>query len=251
MNILEAKSKARIIAGIAAFFVIATLGFSFEPLVSLVERTKNMPAETTAYLTLAPSLKPKGDFFEGIMRTIPPTHDWTANIDLLNKLKGLVFDSNILTATVQDNSVAISSASKPGPIIANIRRFLSKLTPFEVKTVLPDQTSMTEIVIDPGLVKVATDNETNPSVWTFAQTNPQLVISKNSLNTNILINYPQIVDNLGYEYPTNCSVSSSGIKTVSLNTARQTLFLALFKGLSAYLRHYSCFQSFSTFTHHS
>jgi hypothetical protein len=246
MNIFGSKKEAWVMAGLAAFFVLVTLGFTLEPLISVILRSRSLPSETKEYLIVAPALQPKGDFFDGIMKNVPPSHGWAGNVDLLTKVKGLVFGLNITAATVQNNSVAIEAANDPTQVVTDIRRFLSKLTPFEIQTVMPDQTTMTETVIDPSLIAITTDLAIKPTVWTFTQTNPQLVIKKNGSNSSILINYPQVVDTHGFESPTGCSVSGNGIKTVTYNFERQTLLSAVFNGFSAYFRDYSCFQSFST-----
>ena len=249
MNIFGSKKEAWVMAGVAAFFVLVTLGFTVEPLVSVILRSRVMPSETREYLTVAPAIQPKGDFLDAITKTIPPTHDWAGNVELLNKVKDLVFGLNITSATVQNNSVAIEAADAPEGVVTNIRRFLSKLTPFEVETVMPDQTSMTELVIDPGLIQVETDFAMKPTVWTFTQTNPQFVIRKNGLNSSIFINYPQVVDSHGFETPVGCAVAANGIKTITYDSTRETLLSAIFKSFLAYFKHYSCFQSFSTFDH--
>ena len=249
MNLFGSKKEALITAVVAAFFVLVTLVFSFEPLVTVVLSTRTMPTATTASMTIAPALHPQADFFDALMATVPPTHGWAGNVDLLNKIKDLVLSQNIISATTQTNSAILEDAIAPKQLISDIRRFLSKLTPFEIKTILPDQTSMIETVIDPGLIEVKTDNADKPTVWTFTQTNPQLVIRKNGLNSLININYPQVVNSHGFETITGCSVGTTGIKTVTFDITRKPLISSLYSSFSAYLKHYSCFQSFSTFVH--
>jgi hypothetical protein len=183
------------------------------------------------------------------MATVPPTHGWAGNVALLNKIKDLVLSQKILSATTQTNSAVLEDSIAPGLLVSDIRRFLSKLTPFEIKTIMPDQTSMIETVIDPSLIEVKTDDAEKPSTWTFTQTNPQLVIRKNGLNSSIYINYPQVVNSHGFETITDCSVGVNGIKTVSFDITRKPLVSSLYSSFSAYFKRYSCFQSFSTFVH--
>jgi len=249
MNLFGSKKEALVTAVIAAFFVLVALVFTFEPLVTVVLSTRVMPTATTASMTVASSRQPKADFFDALMAIVPRTQGWADNVSLLNKIKDLVLSQKILSATIQTNSAVLEDLIAPEQLISDIRRFLSKLTPFEIKTILPDQSSMIETVIDPGLVEVKTDHSANPTVWTFTQTNPPLVIRKNGSNSTISINYPQDVNNHGFESLTSCSVGSTGIKTVTFNTRRESLIKGLYSSFLAYFKHYSCFQSFSTLIH--
>jgi len=247
MNLFANKKEAWIMAGVAAFFVLVALAFTFEPLVTIILSTRTMPSETKDYLTPALAGNLKADFFDGVMSTVPPTHAWAENAAFLNKIKSLVLGLNITSATVQTNSVVIDAANDPDQVTNDIRRFLSKLTPFEIKTILPDQTSMIETVIDPGMIEIKTNDAKNATIWTFTQTNPQLVVKKSGLNSIIYINYPQAVDSHGFESPSGCYVAGNGIKTVTFEPMRRTLISSILSSFSAYFRHYSCFQSFSTF----
>ena len=249
MNLFGSKKEAWVTAVVAAFFVLAVLVFTFEPLVTVVLSTKSLPNETTDSMTVAPALHPKADFFGALMASVPPTHGWVNNVALMNKIKDLVLSEKIVSATMQTNSASLVAAKEPKQLISDIRRFLSKLTPFEIKTILPDQTSMIETVIDPSLITVKTDNVQNPRIWTFTQTNPQLVIRKNGSSSTIYINYPQVVNSRGYSSVSGCSVGATGIKTVTLNVTQKSLISSIYSSFSAYFKHYSCFQSFSTFVH--
>jgi hypothetical protein len=249
MNLFGSKKEAWVMAVAAAFFVLVALVFTFEPLVTVVLSTRTMPSMTTASMTVAPALHPKADFFDALMATVPPSHGWAGNVALLNKIKDLVLSQKILSASTQTNSAVLDDAIQPERLVTDLRRFLSKLTPFEIKTILPDQTGMIERVIDPSLIEVKTDSSQKPSVWTFTQTNPQLVIRKNGSNSSIYINYPQVVNSHGFGSIIDCAVGTTGIKTVTFDTMRKPLLSSLYSSFSAYFKHYSCFQSFSTFVH--
>jgi hypothetical protein len=177
---------------------------------------------------------------------VPQTHAWAGNTALLNKIKDLVFGFNITAVSIQTNSVVLEAALEPKLAIEDIRIFLSKLTPFEVKTMLPDDTYMIERVIDPQLINVASSSDKNLPGWVFTQTSPQLFIKNNGSTSAIYINFPQAVDAHGFETPTKCSFGNDGIRTVVYDPQRHGLVLAFFNGFLAYLRDYSCFQSFST-----
>jgi len=249
MNLFGSKKEAWVMAGVAAFFVLVTVIFTFEPLVSVILSTRTMPAATAASMTVAPALHPKADFFDALMATVPPSHGWAGNVALLNKIKNLVLSQKIISASTQTNSAVLEDSIAPEQLVSDIRRFLSKLTPFEIKTILPDQTSMIETVIDPGLIETKTDNAKNPTLWTFTQTNPQLVIKKSGSNSLIFINYPQVVNSHGFESIIGCAVGTTGIKTVTFDIMRKPLISSMYSSFSAYFKHYSCFQSFSTFDH--
>lgn len=249
MNLFGSKKEAWVMAGVAAFFVLVTFIFTFEPLVTVILSTRTMPTATTALMTVAPALHPKADFFDALMATVPPSHGWAGNVALLNKIKNLVFSQKIISARTQTNSAVLEDSIAPEQLVSDIRRFLSKLTPFEIKTILPDQTSMIETVIDPGLIDIKTDNVKNPTLWTFTQTNPQLVIKKSGSNSLIFINYPQVVNSHGFESITGCAVETTGVKTLTFDITRKPLISSIYSSFSAYFKHYSCFQSFSTFVH--
>lgn len=243
------KKEARIKVGITAFFVLVAIGFTLEPLISLILKTKTLPTGTISLLVAAPAINKQPDFFDAITRQIPPTHGWAANTDLINKAKDLISSLKTSAVTIQGQSIVIAAGNDPEKTMAEIRRFLSKLTPFEIKTILPDQTSMIETVIDPSLILVKTDNDLKPSSWTFAQSNPQLSVTKSGYTTLISINYPQNVESQNYKTLTKCSVITNGIKEVEFETGEQTAMPAMFSSFLAYFRYFSCFQSFSTFVH--
>jgi len=236
------------LAGISAFFVLVAIGFTIEPLVTLFLRTNNLPNRTTHLLVAAPALNKKPDYFSAITKHIPPTHDWAANADLINKAKDLISSLKTSSVMIQNESIVIAAANDAETTMVEIRRFLSKLTPFEIKTILPDQTSMIESVIDPSLILVKTDNEAKPTTWTFAQSNPQLIIKKSGYNTLISINYPQIVEDQHYKTITKCSVTAEGIKEVELEKSNHGLISSAYSSFLAYFKYFSCFQSFSTFS---
>lgn len=237
MNYFASKKEAVTTAAIAAFFVLVTFGFTIEPLVSFILRNRNTPLDTTSLLVVGPTAK-SADIVAAVGKT-------TVQSELLNKADNLLNKLGVRSITLQPTSFAITTGSGAEAAVSDIRRFLSQLTPFDIKTILPDGTFMMETVIDPALIKVAN----NRDIWTFTQTNPQVVVQKNGLISNILVNNPQVGDIHDFESPIECKDTAKGIKTIHYDPTRKTLISSIFTSFSAYLRDYSCFQSFSTFVH--
>lgn len=235
-------------AGAAAFFVLTALAFTFEPLVTLILKSRTLPAGTTTYLSASPAVNGKPDFFGAVMKTVPPSHGWAGNIALLTKLQEPLFGFNIASIAIFPWSLEIDTSEKPEQAMTTLRRHLSKLTPFEINTPLPDGTAMTEIVIDPQLIEVRASEDQKNRGWIFTQTSPQLFVKNNGLNSSIYLGYPQDVNAQGFESLSSCRMTTEGLRTVTVDSQRRTLISSVFHSIIAYLSDYSCFQSFSTIT---
>jgi len=107
----------------------------------------------------------------------------TVQSELLDKTDDLLSGLGVRSVAIQATSFEISTKASPEGAVAKIRQFLSRLTPFDIKTILPDGTFMTETVIDPALIKVAAGD----NIWTFSQTNPQIVVQKMAQNQIFLL----------------------------------------------------------------
>ena len=235
MNLFASKKEAVVMAVIAAFFVLVTLGFTIEPLVAVILTNRTIPLGTTTLLVVSPDAK-SADIVAAVGKK-------TVQSELLNKTGDLLGGLDVRSVAIQATSFEIATKDPPGAAVEKIRQFLSRLTPFDIKTILPDGTFMTETVIDPALIKVATGKD----IWTFTQTNPQVVVRKNGLNSNILVGNPQPGDIHGFESPIGCKKTAPGIKILTFKPLRQTLISSIFTSFLAYFNDYSCFQSFSTF----
>jgi len=235
MNLFGSKKEAWVMAGVAAFFVLVTLGFTLEPLVAVILVNRTIPLATTSLLVVSPNAK-SADIVAAVGKK-------TVQSELMDKADDLLGRLGVRSVAIQATSFAIATKASPEGAVAKIRRFLSQLTPFDIKTILPDGTFMTETVIDPALVKITTGKD----IWTFTQTNPQIVVQKNGLKSNILVNNPQVGDIHGFESPIGCKKTAPGIKTLTFEPKRQALIPSIFTSFLAYFRDYSCFQSFSTF----
>ena len=224
---------------LAAFFVLVTLIFTFEPLFSLILQTRTLPIGTTVYFVKTPQT-----IENGALTTIA---DYTQNtLHWDDQVAALFIDNGFVSASFGHSAIRILSRTQPGQIIVSLRRYFAHFNPKEVLTILPDQTSMTEIVIDPSLVPVDHSTVENEDNWSFSQANPQIIIRKNGSISSILINNPQAVDIHGFSAPSSCRRNEEQMKIVTLNTDRQPLIGAVFQGFLPYLRDFSCFQSFST-----
>ncbi len=246
MNLFALKTERRIVAGVAAFFLLLTAAFTFEPLYFLLLNARHLPAGTTAYFTAAPASRNKPAYFSEIMKTIPPSHGWAANVNLLNNLKDLIFGFNVTEVTIQPWSVEIETTQKTDEVVTAIRRHLSKLTPFEIKTTLPDNTQMTEFIIDPELITVRAQNDNQNSGWIFTQTTPQLFVKNNGSTSIINLNYPQPGDKQSVKTLKSCHFSPNGLVVVTFDPQPHSRLGSIFINIFAYLKDYSCFQSFST-----
>ncbi len=235
-------------AGVAAFFVLVALGFTLEPLVSLVLKTRALPAGTTVTLTVPEKTEPT-EVIDEITNLIKGFGLKEPNQGVMAKASALAaslpIKGTVALASSQNAlpySLVIETGSEAEDIVTAIRQLVARLTPSEIITMLPDDTSMIEIVIDPGLVPVTHQNDQ----WSFAKLDPQIDIQQKSQGSAILINDPQVVDIHGFETPLSCRLTKEKIKELTYDSQRRALLPAVFYGFLAYLRHYSCFQSFST-----
>ena len=235
MNLFGSKKEAWVMAGVAAFFVLVTLGFTLEPLVTVILAYRTIPLETTSLLVVSSNAK-SADIVAAVGKK-------TVQSELMDKADDLLGRLGVRSVAIQATSFAIATKASPEGAVAKIRRFLSQLTPFDIKTILPDGTFMTETVIDPALIKVAAGD----NIWTFSQTNPQIVVQKNGSKSNILVNNPQVGDIHGFESPIGCKITAPEIKTLTYEPKRKALVSTILTSFLAYFRDYSCFQSFSTF----
>jgi hypothetical protein len=239
MNYFASKKEALVTAVIAAFFVLVAFVFTIEPLVSIILANRTIPLKTTSLLVVSSGAK-TSDILAAVGKQDLKSELFAKTNDFLEKL-------SIQSIAVQDRSFAISTARPSEQVTTNLRKYLSRLSPTDIKTLLPDGTFMTETVIDPILIKVKTGKTGVYKTWTFTQTNPQVVIQENGLNSDILINNPQVGDIHGFESPATCSSNTNKIRTIGFNTTRKPLISAFLTSFLAYFKHYSCFQSFSTF----
>jgi hypothetical protein len=251
MNIFGSKKEAWIIAGVTAFFVLVALAFTLEPLVTIILSTRALPAGTTVTLKIPEKTAPNEVIGE-ITNLIKDFGFKEPNQNIMTKVSALAaslpIQGTIALASSSKGlpySLVIETASKPEDIITAIRQLVARLTPSELITILPDNTTMIEIVIDPGMVTVTNQN----GQWLFAKLNPQINIQEKPLGSAILINNPQVVEIHGFEAPLSCRLTQTKIREVTYNSQRQALLPAIFNGFLAYFRHYSCFQSFSTLDH--
>jgi hypothetical protein len=225
--------------------VLLTAVFSFEPLITLVLATKNLPQTTSA--SLFKTSRGSGEtLVNEILNQIPETNKDLVSI--AESLDALGAKNSYYSAIIQPKSLIISTTQDIQPLVGAFRRYLAKKTPFAIKTVLPDSTTMTEIVIDPSLVPVETKADSINGSWTFTQTNPQLTLANIGSNKSIIFNNPQVVYNLRYKSLNSCSETGSGIKVLTYQNSDEMLSTAIINSFLAYLKDYSCFQSFSTFS---
>jgi hypothetical protein len=246
MNIASLNKPRLIKAAITAFFVLIAIGFTLEPLVSLIIRTQDLPAGTGFSLAVAPGKNKRADFYEEIVKITGKTPSWGDNLELLDKTKDLIFGLKIKSALIGNDYVVINANTPAVSIIAEIKRYLAKLTPFEIKTLLPDKTAMIEIVIDPALIKTNETQDNGQRSWVFEQTNPHIVIQEIGQNSVVILSNQQPVETHGLLGVKSCSLTGNGTKTIAYGNDRQTLTKAVVSSFSAYFRDFSCFQSFST-----
>lgn len=247
MNIASLNKPKLIKAVITAFFVLVAVAATLEPLYSLTQKTAQLPPNTRKFLVRAPGPKIAPDFFDGVIKTVPPTHDWAGNVALLEALKEKLFSQPVESIAVQDFSLKMNVRANSEVLFASVLNFLARQTPFEIKTRLPDQTSMIEIVIDPQLVPVS-QSKTEPEIKTFTGINPQLSFEKNGSNSIVSFGYPQAVEKASYLKITSCHTAPNGVKTITFGESKNGLTIAMLANFSAYLKDFSCFQSFSTFS---
>jgi hypothetical protein len=225
--------------------LLATLVLTFEPLVSAIVTTQKLPPQTILSIS-APGRGNGTDIFADTAAAFAELGLKLPDQALLDSLP--IEAASIATATAAKLPYAPSFevSLAPKEAIAKISSLLARQNPSELQTALPDGTFMTEIVIDPSLVKISQVKEDQKEAWTFTQANPQMVLQKNGLKSLILLGNPQSGDNHGFGELKSCRITASGNAVLALGSQRFALLPATINSLLAYFRHYSCFQSFST-----
>lgn len=242
MKLFSSKTETIVTAIIAAFLVLITLAFTFEPLAALVWRSKDLPINTVVSIKIPDNASAADITFDGfeMLRSLgapfPEDNALTAAVNqLVSKFSK---NRNIAIIGEQTGPMPVTVVfsgleQSPGALAAEIRLIAAKNAPALNQVFLPDNTFYWEIVADPDQA----DPSKLPIPLTIYENNgiTSLATSTNSANSSgkFLI-------------PTSCWQTNNMINMVSYAGFEDMGAMALIKGIFAYLHHYSCFQSFST-----
>jgi len=243
MNLFATKKEAIITVAIAAFFVLVTIAFTFEPLATVILRSRDLPADTVISATI-PDNVPNDQLFQdgqtilGIDGVVAPDggmieKDVSALLSSVTGVRSL----NVIAqgAGVLPVTLTLSGTSNPDttnfPLIKLIAAYFS---PSENTVVMPDSTTYTEIVADP--------NRGDVSKLPI----PLSVKLEDNVTTISTSNNPLGKANK-YLSPISCAQLPSGVKIINFARIRDSFVGNMIFSLKEYLANFSCFQSFSTF----
>lgn len=254
MKIFASRKETVVTTVIAAFFILVALGFTFEPLITIILRSRTLPAGTTVLMTFNKCVAAP-DAINETINLIKSLGFQEPNSAIIAKIGALASNTPLkgYIALAQSEtglpySLDIETNTKALNIVAGIRQLVARLSPSELITILPDKTTMTEIVIDPGLIPITQQKVGQYDQWSFSTLNPHISIQQKPSSSAILINNPQVVDMLGFEAPLSCRLSNMQTRIVIFDSHRSSLVPTIFRSILAYFRDYSCFQNFSTFS---
>lgn len=242
MKLFSSKTETIVTASIAAFLVLITLAFTFEPLVSLMLASRNLPENTLIMIKIAPAATAEAIYEEGTTlakgfgATIPDNDEFKgAVIQFLSKFSGersLIFTGQSV-GNLPITPITTGSLVNVESLDNAIRVMAAHIEPSKNRVNMPDDTYYYEIVADPE--KASIDSLPIPLRISPVTEGYSLSISSNSpvSSEKILI-------------PNSCRITKDGLRVIAFNS-NPILDLSTFsKTFFAYLSNYSCFQSFST-----
>jgi|GEM_PF-3368941 hypothetical protein len=243
MKYFATKREAWITGAIAAFFVLVALAFTFEPLVTVIVSSKNLPAGAILSAKISANEESAQVYADGLaiisILGIKPIENplvKKASMALISSISG---EKNLtivakpagslpITAELSGNSVDPDSAEQ------SIYRVAAYFDPTENRVIMPDNTSYIEIVADP--------DKANPDKL-------PIPISINSFKNQITVSTSKKQLDKGNYYlsPTECWQLPSGVNIINYSKISDNLVNNIISGIRAYFRDFQCFQNFSTF----
>jgi hypothetical protein len=242
MKMFASRNEALVFAVITAFFALVTIFFSLQPLYFAVKQTKNItPDSQKTVFSFSENTAE-----ENIITLLPYLDD--KERAMAQKTAELLDAMHIKVFAIETglNGIAIKTTSNTNQLADSFKRILASQNPKETKTRLPDGTYMIEIVIDPAAQSSVSPNINKTVDYYFNKTSPNLILINNTEYTTIFIGRAVKSENNNFNRLTSCKRPNSGITVIYLDNIEKTLFSAIKSSFLAYLRDFSCFQSFST-----
>jgi hypothetical protein len=248
------STQSIIMGAIALVVFIAVLAFTFEPLATVVIRSRELPAGTVYQVRMperegATASAADTESLMSELGAFDPTDAATASF--ISELYGTFTGIRTL-------AIASDSGSRPVSLTLNVthgdresaqtalKRMVAHELPAEREITLPDDTKAVEIVADPDTVTLTYDKEGAEERWNvdgLKYTRAMRVAGETTSFTTATTPWQTAST---YLVPASCRRTESGATIITYLGSSPKPISAVISGISAYIRDYSCFQSFST-----
>lgn len=243
MTYFASKKEAVVTGAIAAFFVLVAVGFSFEPLVTVIIKSRNLPEGTNVFAKIPANIDNNQLFADGATIVSALGVQIPKNKTIINDiytLFGAVTGVRTLTIVSKNAGLLPITLSLSGTTdkeiaaLPLINLIASRTYPSEDLVKMPDNTSYTELVVDP--------DKADPSRLPI----PLQITTQNSFTNISTSNNPLNKANY-YLSPMSCTQLPDGVKIINFAKLSQSLGKNIILSLKQYISGFECFQGFSTF----
>ena len=254
---MKFPTKQTIFFSLLALLIVAIAAwFSVEPLFSLISNSRQFPAGTTILLKI-PAKTQSADIVAKSLNILRSQGfallDSSSVLDRIGAIllpavtgpKTAIFSAGTTSYPI---AVTLTSPTKnTNPILDAMRRLIAFAVPTEQEIRLPDESKSIEIVADPSKVVLTYEKRGQIEQWTANGLKTPLSFRKTPIEFGISTASPTWETDSTYYIPTSCLVDKTGILTITTIPGNSDLLNTAAMSFFAYLRDYSCFQSFSTY----
>jgi hypothetical protein len=237
------KKEAWVTGAIAAFFVLVTIAFTFEPLATVILKSRDLPAGTILSAQIPENIDGDQLFEDSAMLLSAQGFQVAEGETLKNDVNALlpavtgVRTLSIITKSAGILPVSLSLSGKTDEAYAAkplIKLIAAYTNPSEDTVTMPDNTTYIEFVADP--------DKADPTKLPIP-----LSINSDKSNTTISTSNKPLDKANFYLSPMSCTQLPDGVKIINFAKIRDSLLGNMIFSLKQYLANFECFQSFSTF----
>ncbi len=252
---IKIHKEILIMGAIALMVFIAALVFTFEPLITLVLRSRSLPRDTVVLVRIPADVQPHTVVEEGttLLRALGATLPLDDTVPRIVNLIIPALHGTAYVAVAQETNgplpVSLSvhvRGDKRTPLTDALRRLVAYALPTEQEIVLPDDSRAIEIIADPENVTLSYEEGQGDERWNVQGLTLPLALRADRSSATLSTSFIPGTQTGTISIPVSCSVRAGGIRVVRVVRASQNTFLAMLSGISAYIRDYTCFQAFST-----
>jgi hypothetical protein len=243
MTYFASKKEAWVTGAIAAFFVLVTIAFTFEPLATVILRSRDLPAGTILSARIPENIDNDQLFEDGATLLgaqgfqVPDGETLKKDVNSLLPAVTGVRTLSIITQSAGILPVTLSLSGETDEAYAAkplIKLIAAYANPSENTITMPDNTTYIEFVADP--------DKADPTKLPI----PLSINSDKSTTTISTSNKPLNKAN-SYLSPMSCTQLPDGAKIINFAKIRDSFLGNFIFSLKQYLASFDCFQSFSTF----
>ncbi len=237
------KKEATITVALAAFFVLVTIGFTFEPLATVILKSRDLPQETVLLAKILADTSNEQILADGKMLLGEKGVVFKEGETLKRSVNALLSSVtgertlNIITQSAGALPVTLTLSGKTNEEYAAkplVKLIAAYENPSENRITMPDNTTYIEFVADPDKA-----NPTKLPIPLSINTHEDITTISTSKNPLEKANK--------YLSPLSCEELPSGTKIINFAKNRDYFLRNVLFSTKQYLANFECFQSFSTF----